>query len=254
MSAEAALFFVTGAPRSGTTFVSDWITESPEAYCVHEVLRQLAGRTSRERLAYLRQCAATGEDRTGKPLQREFLRWDRPRTKASPRVLGFKEPVVWPVEPEHIPQPVGPFLREVGARRILLVRHPLDVVASARHRALHTRNWPGFTCGQLCDFWRDALALHDSWSAEGVPLLTLRWEELLLRQESGASLGGFLGTSLPAFDGNEATPGYLRRLRAGVTLEGGAEGSAKRRLLTAAERREVRARTADLCDRLGYAI
>ncbi|MGH3866079.1 MAG: hypothetical protein ACRDQ4_08060 [Pseudonocardiaceae bacterium] len=47
------MLFVTGVPRSGTTFVSDWITQSKDAYCAHEISREVDGMTDSEILDYL---------------------------------------------------------------------------------------------------------------------------------------------------------------------------------------------------------
>src|SRR5438128_1402735 len=116
------MLFITGAPRSGTTFVSDWITESPDAYCAHEVLDELMGKTEEQVIEYLQYCAATGVDRLSKQLQREFMHWDNPRTKTDPRILGFKEPLVWPIEMGQMPYPVGSFLEKFDTRYIVMVR------------------------------------------------------------------------------------------------------------------------------------
>src|SRR5436309_1875203 len=89
------IFFVTGPPRSGTTFLSDWITECPSAYCAHEIVGSIPGTSPNEITRYLHKCAATGQDRLSKPVQREFLRWDHPYTKIAPTLLGFKEPIAW---------------------------------------------------------------------------------------------------------------------------------------------------------------
>jgi hypothetical protein len=69
------MLFVTGAPRSGTTFVSDWITQSEDAYCAHEISREVDGMTDSEILDYLWYCARTGTDRRDKLSLREFVRW-----------------------------------------------------------------------------------------------------------------------------------------------------------------------------------
>lgn len=57
------MLFVTGAPRSGTTFVSDWITQAEDAYCAHEISREVDGMTDSEILDYPLALRRTGTDR-----------------------------------------------------------------------------------------------------------------------------------------------------------------------------------------------
>jgi hypothetical protein len=250
---QPTLFLVTGPPRSGTTFLSDWITECPDAYCVHEVVEHLADRADHEILDYLRACASTGADRLGKPAQREFLRWDSPRTVGAPRVLGLKEPLVWPAD--AVPYAVGEFMIKHRARIVVTIRHPYDLVASGRHRAAHTTNWPGFSVAEHCRFWSESLRLHARYEARGCPAILLRWEELVLEFDRTRSLvDALLGIQLPVFYGNEQDPEYVLALRQKVSLERGVTVESKRGLLTDDDVASIRRLLGRECQALGYEL
>lgn len=249
------LTFVTGAPRTGTTYLSDWITESPDAYCAHEILSDVRGMSDEEILDYLRRCAATGVDRTSKVLQHEFLRWKEPKTKTDPKLLGFKQPVVWPAAPGETPYAAGEFLGKFDTLYVVAVRHPYDVIASGKHRALHTRNWPGFTTEEHCRLWLSAAAARRSYAERGFRVLDVRWERLVLDFEgTKAALEGFLGVELPVFHGYEITAEYMRSLRPRVSLEGGLLSGSKRELLTPPDLEVIRSLTAEQCALLGYEL
>jgi hypothetical protein len=101
------ILFVTGALRSGTTFVSDWITQAEDAYC-----------------------ARTGTDRQDKRALHEFVRWPTHQPKKRLMVLGFKEPIFWPVQSGVAPCHVDSFLERFPTKYVFMLRHPYDVIAS----------------------------------------------------------------------------------------------------------------------------
>jgi hypothetical protein len=255
LSTSSRMIFVTGAPRSGTTFVSDWITESTDAYCAHEILEDIAGKTDEQIISYMWYCAATGVDRLSKPLQREFMRWNVPKTKTSPSLLGFKEPLIWPIVPDQMPYPVSGFLEKFDARYIVLIRHPYDVIASGKHRAICTRNWPNFSVEEHCLFWLDAVVLYDFYVERGFKALCIRWEKLITAfTEVKEALGQFLNLTLPEFHGYEHTFEHIQSLRKQVSLTEGLKGDGKRELLTQSDLEIIRLLTADSCASLGYSL
>ena len=252
---DARLVFVTGAPRSGTTFVSDWLCESPDAYCAHEVLPLPNGGADDDAalIATLRRCALTGEDRLGKPRQREFMRWRPQPPKPAPAVLGLKEPVQWPLD--LLPGPLDALLERRRPSLVVLVRHPYDTIASGRRRALTTGNWPGFDLDSHCRLWLDALSLGERARSRGQPVLTLRQEELLREPEPArAALERLLGVELPGFDGNERTSTELTAMRERVSPTAGLVDGPDRELLPDADRRRIVELTGEACGALGYEL
>jgi hypothetical protein len=257
----ARLVLVTGPPRSGTTFVSDLISEVPGAYCVHEVAAHLCELAPRMIVDRLLDFAQSGRDRLDKPLQRTFLNWDEPPTTDAPELLGLKEPVTWKsrdagdADGFGFPPWLDRFVFATGARVVLLIRHPLDIVASSRRRAVETPNWPGFSTVELCDFWRTTLGISTRLQAKGWPLLLLHWEDLMLRPTAvREQLETFLDLTLPPFQGNERSAFYLERLARQVSRERGVEEGASRRLVTDEDRAIVADRLEEAMVRQGYAL
>jgi len=247
------VFFVTGAPRSGTTFLSDLVTQSPFAYCCHEVLPELVGKSNDEILEYLQFCAATGVDRLAKPLQREFIRWVDLPCKRSPNLLGLKEPLVW--FDGLLPEPIGQFLMRFDTRYIVTIRHPYDVIASGKHRARYTRNWPNFTIEAHARFWERAVDLSDWLAVNKRKLLLVRWERLVLDFDgTRRAIGQFLGVDLPRFYGYEHTPDHFHDLCNNLSLAEGVKNNPYRDLLTHAERLIIRTRLRECCKDLGYEL
>lgn len=239
------LFFLTGAPRSGTTFLSDWITTAPNAYCVHEVLPELRQCHPEHRVALLQEFSRTSADRLGKPLQREFLNWEHVCAKQNPEVLGLKNPWIWnEPTPEASITETSPSLL---ARVIVLMRHPFDMVASGFERGLKTRNWPNYTAAMHVGFFRAVTEFVQGWRNSGKALLLIRYEDLLLRPEQiRTSIEEFLGVTLNSFSGNEHEAGYFDRLSSSATIRLGTPENSKRALLSAADRDVIR-RTIDEC-------
>lgn len=251
------LVFVTGAPRSATTFVSDWITQSPDAYCAYEISREVAGMTDDQIMRFLRKCAVSGEDRLGKTGIRDHMHWSNlPRKEiVRLRVLGFKEPVFWPVQTPSPPYHADGFLQKYPARYVIIMRHPYDVVASGKHRAATTATWPGFTTEQHALLWHTAVQQWQSYVRRGHETLCLRWEQLLLQPRTARSaLNRFLGISLPAFDGYERTPGYIERLRRQVSPVAGLIRSEHRHYLTRTDIDIIRTVAGEDAAGIGYEL
>lgn len=256
-TAYPQLVFVTGAPRSATTFISDWITQSPYAYCAHEISREVAGMTDEQIMQFLRTCAASGADRLGKAGIRDHMRWNRlPRKDATRlRVLGFKEPVFWPVQSPAPPYHTDGFLRKFQARYITTMRHPYDVVASGKHRAVTTATWPAFTTEEHALLWRSAVLQWQSYIRHGYSTLCLRWEQLVLQPSvARCALQRFLGISLPAFCGYERDADYIEELRHNVSPTKGLTSSRYRNYLTQADIEVIRSIAGDLTADLGYEL
>jgi hypothetical protein len=251
--AEPVLFLVTGAPRSGTTFVGDWLNEDPATYCVHEVWDAGEEIAPADFLVRLQECAATGSDRLGKEAQREFIQWPAHRPRPALRRLGLKEPVTWTVAAPDLPRPLDEVF--AGAPLVVTVRHPYDVVASGLARAANTSNWPGFSVAEHCDFWIRSVELGDAARAAGRPALTVVWEEMLVEPERAQrGLEQLLGLTLPPFDGFELTPRRLADLRRQVDRRAGLPASPARELLPAGDRARIAELVAGHCDALGYAL
>jgi hypothetical protein len=220
------LFFLTGAPRSGTTVVSDWIMESPGAYCAHEIMPLIGAAASpSEILKVLRSCAETGADRLDKPGQRMFMNWQEIAVERQPRLLGWKEPMVDSTigDPDSahwsdlLTSRISCFLRHYDAPTVVLQRHPLDVLASAQQRAQATRNWPGYSTTQLCHFWLAARRFVQALERSRRQHLVLRWESLAIDPVLAAErLQAFLGHPISPSVGRERTPSYLHEMRATV--------------------------------------
>lgn len=256
-AAYPQLVFVTGAPRSATTFISDWISQSPYAYCAHEISREVAGMTDEQIMQFLRTCAASGADRLGKAGIRDHMRWNSlPRKDAARlRVLGFKEPVFWPVQSPAPPYHADGFLRKLQAKYITTMRHPYDVVASGKHRAATTATWPGFTTEQHALLWRSAVLQWQSYIRHGYSTLCLRWEQLVLQPSvTRRALQRFLGISLPAFCGYERDADYIEELRRNVSPTKGLTSSGYRDYLTQADIEVIRSIAGDLTADLGYEL
>lgn len=251
---DPTIFFVTGPPRSGTTFLSDWITECTTAYCAHEIIDSLPAPDPDGITTYLHDCAATGKDRLSKTLQRDFLRWDHPRTKIAPPVLGFKEPIVWR-SVDALPYAVAGYLEAVRARCIVTTRHPYDVIISGKERAARTRNWPTFGVAEHCELWCTALPMADFYHKRGLATLLIRWERLILEfAEVRNELQDFLHINLPLFAGNERSNDYIASLRTRISMSGGVRDRHLRAQLSNEERAIVRNITGGACSCLGYTL
>lgn len=245
--------FVTGAPRSGTTFISDWITETEDAYVCHEVLPQLTGLTVPEMWAYLGSCADTSNDRMQKPRQLEFLAWRERRRPVPPRVLGLKEPVTWTTDAP--PEPLVTLLSHAQSRCVMLVRHPYDIVISGFRRGSQTRNWPGYTIEEHCRLWMQATSLKEWLRRSGIPVLVLPWEDLIVVNEAAkGSLEAFIGFPLPAFSGFERNPAQLDSYRQTVTRTHGICDARRRAELSRCDRNRIATLVAQRAEELGYRL
>ncbi len=252
------LLFVTGAPRSGTALVSDWVSQSPWAYCAHEISREVVGMTDAEIVQYLWGCAETGSDRMGKVGVREHMRWEGFGRKdpGCLRLLGFKEPVFWPVQSTSAPYHVAGFLRKFGTHYVVILRHPYDVVASGKHRAAATHTWPEFTTEQHARLWPAAAKLPDLYAGRGSPTLFIKWEDLLLDADAARlDLARFLGVPLPAsFHGYEHTPERIQVLRSHVSPAGGLVSGGHRHYLAGSDIKLIDAIVGPAAAELGYLL
>lgn len=245
--------FVSGAPRSGTTFISDWITETEDAYICHELLPELAGLTVAEMWAYLESCAETSKDRMQKTKQLEFLAWRERRRPVVPRVLGLKEPVTW--TSDEPPEPLVALLSHAESRCIMLVRHPYDVVVSGLRRGSETRNWPGYTIEEHCRLWLQAISLTEWLRRSRIPVLLLPWEDLFMAKEAAKdSIEAFIEFPLPAFSGFERDPAELDGYRQRVTRTHGICDSRRRAQLSSCDRDIIASLVARRAEDLGYQL
>lgn len=247
------MLFVTGAPRSGTTFVSDWITQAEDAYCAHEISREVEGMTDSEILDYLWYCARTGADRQSKRALHEFVRWPAHQPKTQLTVLGFKEPIFWPVQSGVAPYHVDSFLERFPTKYVFMLRHPYDVIASGRWRAEQTTTWPGFTTDEHARLWISSFQLWQWHRERGHPIFTIRWERLLLEYSTVRDeLQDFLGLGLPVFHGYELSEGQLKQLRQRVSLADGVVGNPDRERLTDKDLHVICSVVGNLANHLGY--
>ena len=245
--------FISGAPRSGTTFISDWITETEDAYICHEVLPQLTGLNVPEMWKYLESCAKTSEDRMQKPGQLEFLKWRERRRPFAPSVLGLKEPVTWTTD--EPPEALVSLLSNSQSRCIILVRHPYDLVISGIRRGSGTRNWPGYTIEEHCRFWMQATSLLDWLRRSSIPVLVLPWEDLILVSEaSKESLETFIGFPLPEFTGFERDPSQLDFYRQTVSRTHGIRDLRHQAELSDSERKAIFKLVGSLAEEFGYCL
>ncbi len=245
--------FVTGAPRSGTTFVSDWISETEDSYVCHEVLPELAGMPVEAMWAYLANCARTGMDRMGKVKQLEFMSWQERQRTAVPRILGLKEPVAW--DGSEAPQPIASLLAAKPSLCIVLIRHPYDVVTSGMRRGRQTSNWPGYSVNDHCRLWLQTLALAGWVRRMGTPVLLVRWEELFLEHEAvKEKIEEFVGVSLPGFTGFERRPTELAFYAKNVSKAHGLRDADRRQELSNADRDEIKAVVGSEAREMGYCL
>jgi len=250
---DRSFLFITGAPRSGTTFISDWITETEDAYICHEVLPELTGLTLPQMWAYLELCARTSDDRMKKSRQLEFLRWRERRRTIAPRVFGLKEPVTWTTDTP--PDSLEMLLANASSRCVLLVRHPYDIVISGIRRGSETRNWPGFTVEEHCRLWLQAVSFTHWLQRSDVPLLVLPWEDLILEHEAAQqSLEEFIGFQLPAFSGFERDPAQLDAYRRTVSRKHGICDALHRAELSPRDRATIASLVAPRAEELGYCL
>jgi hypothetical protein len=250
---ERTLLFVTGAPRSGTTFVSDWISQTDEAYVCHEILAHLEGLTFSEMWAYLEQCAQTNIDRMQKPKQLEFMAWSEQHREVIPRVLGLKEPVTW--SSDEPPNPLPELLTRGQSRCIVLIRHPYDVVISGARRGRETRNWPGYSVGEHCRLWLQTLTLVNWLRNAGLKVLIVRWEDLVIAHGTVKdSIERFIGFQLPIFMGFERVPTDLELYVRTVSRTYGICDARRRSELSDSDREQVRAIVASQAEELEYCL
>ncbi len=233
------VFYVGGPPRSGTTFISDWITQAPEAYCAHEISARISNKKDEEVVQLLLGYAASGNDRYGKRKQREFLDWENIPVKKAPEQLGFKQPVVWQ-NPADCPAVADRFIDRMKGKRILIFRHPIDMIASAKHREKTTANWPGYSVKELCAFWKCAFEHTQNWAKDPDRLHVVQWERLLLDHDAEkALLERFLSLKLPQFAGYENSSEYFKILQRTTSFEQGVTGNKKRELLSPQEVKQI---------------
>lgn len=247
-------FFVCGAPRSGTTYISDWITESEKAYCVHEVLNEVENMSYEEVVSYLRHCASTGKDRYGKLLQREFLKWNDLHLKEDPQILGIKQPVTWSGT-VNSPGLIKNVLAKASVKKIVLLRHPIDVIASGKYRGIHTRNWPNYSVEVHCDLWITAYRHYVEWTELGNEVHVIFWEELVLDFEAEKNkIEIYLGIDLPNFSGYEHSASHFSQLRRSTFRALGVIHNPNRDLLSESEADVIRSKTSEICNNIGYKI
>jgi len=94
--------------------------------------------TDSEILDYLWHCTRTGTDHQDKHALHEFVRWPAHQPKTQLTVLGFKEPIFWPVQSGVAPYHVDGFLEHFPTKYLVTFRHPYDVIASGKRRAEQT--------------------------------------------------------------------------------------------------------------------
>lgn len=247
--------FVTGSPRSGTTYVSDWLTQLPDVYCVHEVLSELRDWPPAQVLQALLGYARAGSDRLAKPLQREFLSWpDSGLQTEAPMLLGWKEPVTWrPGGLAACPEPLRTALRQQCDRAVVTLRHPFDVVASGRRRERSTTNWRPLSIEEHCEYWFSALELAGDLDRVGAQVLVLRWESMVVDPAGTADrLGELIGLRLPEFAGYERTGDELSGLRAAIDQERGLVDHPHRDALTGPDRDRIWQLVGNAATGMGY--
>jgi Sulfotransferase family len=250
---QRPFLFVTGPPRSGTTFLSDWITETEDAYVCHEVLPELSGLNLAERWAFLESRAQTSMDRMQKPKQLEFLAWRERRRQSVPRVLGLKEPVTW--TSEEPPEALRALLLHAQSRCIALVRHPFDVVISGLRRGQSSRNWPGYSVEEHCRLWLQVSSVIAWARSHAIPVLVLPWEDLILSQATVKErIEEFIGFPLPAFNGFERSPDELEYYRRTVSRTHGVCDDGQRSLLSGLDRQRITAMLAPQAEAYGYRL
>ncbi len=252
--ATIKLFFISGAPRSGTTFLSDWVTQTSSAYCVHEVLGELENMTDEDWMPFLGTCAQNGQDRYQKKRQLEFLRWQDLRVEQAPTSLGLKQPIVW-TQRATAPSALNLFLNNPACKKILIFRHPYDVIASGKSRGLKTSNWPGYTTAEHCQFWQVAYEHQGQWQKDSDTFLAITWENLLLHPEMEKErLEKFLDIQLQVFAGFEHEENYFRQLKRSTTRSGGVTDNEHRKLLTSEDRAIIKQLLGDTCQAMGYEL
>ena len=233
--------------------MSDWISQTNEAYICHEIIEDLRGLAFSEMWIYLERCALTGSDRMEKKRQLEFMAWSEPYRQSTPRVLGLKEPVTW--TSDEPPEPLRELLIQTQSRCIVLVRHPYDVVTSGFRRGQETRNWPGYSVEQHCMFWVQALALVTWMQNAGLKVLIVRWEDLVIAHDRvKASIESFIKFPLPTFSGFELGQNKLELYRRIVSRTLGVYDVRRRSRLSNSEREKVRSIVARQAGELGYIL
>lgn len=250
---QRPFLFVTGPPRSGTTFLSDWITETDDAYVCHEVLPELSGLSLAEMWSFLESCAQTSIDRMQKSKQLEFLAWRERRRQSVPRVLGLKEPITW--TSEEPPEALRALLLHSQSRCIALVRHPFDVVISGFRRAQSSRNWPGYSVEEHCRLWLQVSSVIAWARSRSIPVLVLLWEDMILSQITVKKrIEEFIGFQLPTFNGFERNPDELEYYRRTVSRTHGVCDHGQRSLLSGVDRQCVSAMLGLQAEAYGYRL
>jgi hypothetical protein len=250
---QRPFLFVTGPPRSGTTFLSDWITETEDAYICHEVLPELGGLSLAEMWKFLESLAQTSLDRMQKPKQLEFLAWRERRRQSIPRVLGLKEPVTW--TSEEPPEALRALLLHAQSRCIALVRHPFDVVNSGLRRGQTSRNWPGYSVEEHCRLWLQTSSVIAWVRSHAIPALVIHWEELILSQATvKEQIEEFIGFPLAAFNGFERSPDELEYYRRRVSRTHGICEDGQRSFLSSVDRECIAAMLTQQAEAYGYRL
>jgi len=244
--------FITGAPRTGTTFLSDWITKTSNAYAVHEVMEEIEGKKEESLINFLNYCAKSGHDRYSKSKQLEFLNWKNLNLKNNPPILGLKQPVVW--ENTYAPpEVISNFLSLKPIKKILLIRHPYDVIASGKHRGNNTNNWPNYSTVTHCKFWQTSFNYINEWTNTSGSLLLIFWEKLVLNYNAEKKrIEDFLRIELDSFWGFEKEQIYFEKIKAQVSITEGVINNSKRQLLSEEDKKIIKDMLFDNCEFLNY--
>lgn len=245
-------FFVSGPPRSGTTFLSDWLTEVDGVYCAHEVLGELSQINDFNQIpVFLQNLAATGADRYNKKFQHEFLDWSYIKVEKFPICLGIKNPWIWD-SIQTLPKQLLWLIRDFDASIIVIVRHPYDTMASGVHRKLFTKNWPFSTVYEHCQTWK--------WCIEQLDMiknlsncLIVHWEELICSYLTvKGQIESHLAIKLPDFIGYEVTKDTLSSFASNTSRSLGYTANSKRQLLSQHDLAVIKQELSEAASELNY--
>ena len=224
---DTPIFFLVGAPRSGTTALANALSAHREVLCHHE-LRVVEWAVGSATLAATGRAIIPGRPNdfrralhAGAPLLRRLLA-DRGAAEGK-RVVGEKYP------PDSLR--VGHLRAALpDARFIFLLRDGRDVVSSVRSTSLQRRTWRRgarrSTVSEAASDWVGfTQAAADGLADAGDLALTIRYEDIEADPSDAASrLEGFLGVGACS-DFRAALSGYRSRRtwRATLTPEEQAE-------------------------------
>ncbi len=248
--------YVTGAPRTGTTFISDWISDTENGYCCHEIADAIENFSSFHQIdEYLKLCASTGLDRKSKVHKFSSQWWGALKIKHNPDIIGMKQPISWP-SAQTQPAGITTFLQQSDPHIIVMMRHPYDAIASGKSRALNTNNWPNYTTEEHCLFWKYSVEFYLQLTQTSHKTMFIKWEDLMLNREYyRKQLNEFLSVRLSEdFIGDERSAAELSDFKANVTLSGGVPANKSRKLLGAEDYHSIRDITGSLCQMLGYQL